>query len=91
MSSSPDRAPLTPVVVPDLGTRSQPVQLVQWLIDPGTFVHAGDRIAELLVAGVVFHLPAPVNGVLTTIRIRAHSPVCVGDLLAWIDAMDSAP
>lgn len=90
MSSSPDSAPLTPVVVPDLGARSQPVQLVQWLVDPESRVHAGDRIAELLVAGVVFHLPAPADGVLTTIRIRAHSPVKVGDVLGGIDPAPDA-
>ena len=85
MSSSPDSASLAPVVVPTLDSPSGVVQLVQWLVDPGTPLHAGEGIAELLVAGVVFHLEAPVDGVLTRVAIRAHTPVQIGDVLGWIE------
>jgi pyruvate/2-oxoglutarate dehydrogenase complex dihydrolipoamide acyltransferase (E2) component len=77
--------PEAPVVVPKLDHPSRRVQLVQWLVDPGTAIHAGDRIAELLVAGVVFHLAAPVDGVLSRVAVRAHTPVRTGEILCWID------
>lgn len=88
MSSSPNSAALVPVTVPELDSRSRPLQLVQWLVDPGAVVHAGDRIAELLVAGVVFHLPAPADGLVSRLAIRAHSRVGVGDVLGWIEATE---
>jgi pyruvate/2-oxoglutarate dehydrogenase complex dihydrolipoamide acyltransferase (E2) component len=75
-----------PVIVPELDSPTSPVQFVQWLVDPGTTLHTGDRIAELLVAGVVFHLSAPVDGVLSRATVRAHTPVGIGDVLGWIAA-----
>ena len=90
MTSLPPDPLLSPVTVPELDDRSRPLQLVQWLVDPGTRVHAGDRIAELLAAGVVFHLAAPVDGVLQQVKVRAHSPVVVGDVLAWIAADEAS-
>jgi pyruvate/2-oxoglutarate dehydrogenase complex dihydrolipoamide acyltransferase (E2) component len=75
-----------PVTVPEVDRRTRSLQLVQWLVDPGAKVHTGDRIAELLVAGVVFHLPSPVDGVIRRVAIRAHSRVGIGDVLGWIEA-----
>lgn len=86
MSSSPNSSALVPVIVPELDSRSRPVQLVQWLVDPGAAVLEGDRIAELLVAGVVFHLASPADGVISGVAIRAHSRVGIGDVLGWIEA-----
>lgn len=85
MSSSTNNAALVPVIVPELDSRTRPLQLVQWLVDPGASVHAGDRIAELLVAGIVFHLPSPADGVIIRVVIRAHSRVGIGDVLGWIE------
>lgn len=90
MSSSPHSEPLSPVVVPKLDSPSRPVQLVQWLVDPGTALHAGDRIAELLVSGVVFHLAAPVDGVLLRVATQSHSAVRIGDVLGWMQPADDA-
>lgn len=85
MSSSPPDEWPSPVVVPQLDGPSRPLQLVQWLVDPGTLLHAGDNIAELLVSGVVFHLASPVDGVLTRVAIPSHSAVRIGDVLGWIE------
>lgn len=84
MTSIPPESEFFPVTVPELDDRSQPLQLIQWLVDPGAQVFAGGRIAELLVAGVVFHLAAPVDGVLQRLAVSDHSPVHIGDVLAWI-------
>ena len=85
MSSSPNSSSRVPVTVPELDSRTRSIQLVQWLVDPGASVHEGDRIAELLVAGVVFHLASPADGVISGVAIRAHSRVGIGDVLGWID------
>jgi pyruvate/2-oxoglutarate dehydrogenase complex dihydrolipoamide acyltransferase (E2) component len=35
-----------------------------WHVRPGDRVIEGDRVAELLIAGAIIDVPAPVNGVL---------------------------
>ncbi|MFO1094044.1 MAG: lipoyl domain-containing protein [Planctomycetaceae bacterium] len=85
MSSSPRDPRRVPVIVPELDARTSPMQLVQWLVDAGTSVQAGDRIAELLVSGVIFHLAAPEEGVLSSRVVRDRAPVQIGDVLGWID------
>lgn len=89
MTSIPPDSALSPIVVPELDDRSRLLQLVQWLVDPGTQLHAGDRIAELLVAGVVFHLAAPVAGILRKVSVRPHSSVSIGDVLGWIEPREA--
>ena len=91
MSSSPHDPVRVGVVVPELDAPKSPVQLVQWLVDPGTPVQQGDRIAELLVAGVVFHLAAPADGILSSTAVRDHSPTRIGAVLGWIDLADDIP
>lgn len=85
MSSAGNEPLLVTVVVPELDAGDEPVQLVQWLVDPGAPVHTGDRIAELLVAGVVFHLASPADGVLIRRFKSAHSRVATGEVLACIE------
>jgi len=57
---------------PDLG--DAPIVINQWLVDSGSDVLAGDRIAELISSGVVVHLAAPVSGVLLIEAIRGEQP-----------------
>ncbi len=55
----------TPIVLPDLGASGQPIRLAQWLIESGDGVIEGDRVAEVLVGGMLFHVSAPADGVVT--------------------------
>ena len=84
MTSIPSDAGLLPVTVPELDDRSQPLLLVQWLVDPVAQLRAGDRIAELLIAGVVFHLASPMDGVLQRTTASAHSRVQIGQVVALV-------
>jgi pyruvate/2-oxoglutarate dehydrogenase complex dihydrolipoamide acyltransferase (E2) component len=76
---------MTPVLLPDLGTRDEPVRISTWLVDPGETVEAGDRIVELLVQGITFDVAAPQSGVLMRIDKAFDVTVGPGDVLGWID------
>ena len=54
---------MTPIVLPNLGAQEHQIRLVQWLVDTGDRVLEGDRVAEVLVGGVLFHVAAPAEGV----------------------------
>jgi len=71
------------VAVPELGCGT--VQVVQWLVSPGTVVAAGDRLAELLAGGVLFHLAADVDGVLVEVCRDRGAAASTGETLAWIE------
>ena len=51
-----------PIALPDLGTPRATLSL--WYVRPGDRVFEGDRVAEVLIPGAIFDVPAPVNGVL---------------------------
>ena len=62
------------IAVPDLGAAR--VTFGLWHVRVGDRVTAGDRVAEVLIPGAVFDVPAPVSG---TLAERAAQP---GDALA---------
>lgn len=76
-----------PIVVPELG--GEPVQVVQWLVEPGTSLVAGDRLLELLTAGVLFHLSADADGVLVQQDCTRGCLVNAGETLGWIEPPES--
>ncbi len=55
----------TSIVLPDLGAGDQQVRLAQWLVETGDGVIEGDRVVEVLVGGVLFHVAAPTDGIVT--------------------------
>lgn len=81
-ASEPSRVAIR---VPDLGTGAHALQLVQWLVDPGSPLMAGDRVAEVLATGILFQLPAPVSGTILRIEKPDRSEVRVGDIIGWIE------
>ncbi|MCA9073835.1 MAG: hypothetical protein KDA93_02290 [Planctomycetaceae bacterium] len=53
----------SPIILPDLGEGDQPIRLAQWLVESGDTVVEGDRVVEVLVGGVLFHVASPTDGV----------------------------
>ena len=84
MSSGGTRGDV-PVTVPDVGAAADELQFAQWLVDEGSTVNAGDRIAELMLPGVLISLAAPIDGVLARIAVAGRTRVTAGQVLAWID------
>ncbi len=71
------------VVVPDLGV-SGPIFLVTWLVNRGDTLIPGERMAELLADGCLFHLESPVGGILATRLGVVGKTVSVGDTIARV-------
>ncbi|MGE3316361.1 MAG: lipoyl domain-containing protein [Planctomycetaceae bacterium] len=74
----------TPIILPDLGSRSSKVRVSCWLADPGDRIEEGDRVVEVLVPGVTFDVSAPTSGTLTKIEKLPDAVVATGDILGWI-------
>lgn len=74
----------TPIVIPELGADELPITISSWLVDPGETVEAGDRLVELLVAGITFDVAAPESGVLQAIEREVNSQVQPGEVVGWI-------
>jgi len=74
----------TPIVIPVLGADELPVMISSWLVDPGESVETGDRLVELLVAGVTFDVAATAAGVLQAVERDVNSQVAPGEIIGWI-------
>lgn len=70
--------------VPTLGTGDRPVRLVNWLVSVGAKVISGERVAELLVDSVLFHLESDVNGTLTEFLVPTGREVFEGEPIATL-------
>ncbi len=77
MSSAAHESAATPIELPDLGVGDAPVRLVQWLVEAGAEVIEGERVAEVLADGVLFHVEAPASG--TLIEINTSAGRMIGD------------
>ncbi len=83
-SAAPDSSRIA-VAVPELGAGEQTVRFLQWLVDVGSPVCSGDRVAEVLVSGIVFHVAAPADGVLVEIETASRTGISPHDVLGWIE------
>jgi pyruvate/2-oxoglutarate dehydrogenase complex dihydrolipoamide acyltransferase (E2) component len=72
-----------PITVPELGSDRATFSL--WHVRAGDRVTEGDRVAELLVPGAVFDVPAPATGVLAERSAKPNDPLSVGQILGTIE------
>lgn len=86
MSSRPAEPRRAAIRVPDLDSGPQPLLLVQWLVDPGTEVLEGDRVAEVLVSGILFQVASPVAGRLARFEKGQRATVMSGEVIGWIES-----
>ena len=84
MTQDPFSHAVSQVAVPNLGANQRSITLVNWLVATGSFVIAGERIAELLVDSVLFHLESDVDGKLERVLVPTGSQVKVGQAIAEI-------
>jgi pyruvate/2-oxoglutarate dehydrogenase complex dihydrolipoamide acyltransferase (E2) component len=71
-----------PITVPDLGADRATFSL--WHVRVGDRVTEGDRVAEVLIPGAVFDVPAPASGTLTERAVRPNDPLTPGQILGAI-------
>jgi len=75
----------TPIRMPDVAADAASLRVSCWLVDMGDRVEPGDRVVELLTAGMTFDVSAPVAGRLTRINKPLDAAVGPGEVLGWID------
>jgi hypothetical protein len=73
------------VVVPELGAGGLPLRISAWFVDPGDLVEAGDRLFEVLMAGITCDVAAKSAGRLSKIEKNLDSEVHPGETVAWIE------
>jgi len=84
MNQDPIFSPRFPVLIPDLGTGTDPIRFLIGLVHPGASVIPGERIAELLVQGTVFQLDADREGVLDEWTRFPGEQILPGEIIAYI-------
>jgi pyruvate/2-oxoglutarate dehydrogenase complex dihydrolipoamide acyltransferase (E2) component len=72
-----------PITVPELG--SGRVAFSLWHAAAGDRVTEGDRVAELLLPGAVFDVPAPATGVLAERTAQPGDALGAGQVLGEIE------
>ncbi len=75
-----------PIVLPDLGAEGEPVRFAQWLVSNGRDVLQHDRVAEVLVGGMLFHVTAPAKGTLQHLVEQEGQHLNTGDHLGVVIA-----
>ena len=73
-----------PIYVPDLGQDDQPANVCTWLVEPGDAVEEGDRLAEIVLPGIVFHVSASAAGTFVRRERPQGATVFRGDCLGFI-------
>lgn len=74
--------PAVPITLPDLGSPGAVLSL--WYVRPGDRVYEGDRVAEVLIPGATFDVPAPTTGTLGERFVLPNDPLTAGQVLGEI-------
>ncbi len=56
-----------------------------WHVRVGDRVTEGDRVAEVLIPGATFDVPAPVSGTLAERTVQPNDPLAPGAVLGTIE------
>jgi pyruvate/2-oxoglutarate dehydrogenase complex dihydrolipoamide acyltransferase (E2) component len=74
------------IALPELGTPR--VSFSLWYVRPGDRVFEGDRVAEVLIPGATFDIPASATGTLAEQLAFPRDTLTPGQVLGWIDTED---
>jgi pyruvate/2-oxoglutarate dehydrogenase complex dihydrolipoamide acyltransferase (E2) component len=65
------------------------VEVVAWLVEPGTKIEIDQDLVRLWVDGAKFILPSPVDGILREILVEQGEIISVGQVMAVVDLTPS--
>ena len=74
------------ITVPDLGAPRATFSL--WHVQVGDRVTEGDRVAEILIPGAVFDVPAPATGTLVERGVQPGDALTAGQEIGVIEAAE---
>lgn len=66
-----------PISLPELVSAEDSLVFGQWLVDDGEDVLTGDRVAEVLTAGVLLYAVAPAEGAVIRSELRPGATLTV--------------
>lgn len=75
--------PRVSITLPDLG--SERVSFSLWYVRLGDRVFEGDRVAEVLLPGATFDVPAPATGTLAERLALPTDPLSASQVLGMIE------
>lgn len=70
-----------PVALPALDEAATAGTVIEWFVDVGQHVDAGDTLVSVGLDKVDVDVPAPVSGTLTAIEAQPGEDVAVGEVL----------
>ncbi len=73
-----------PIVLPDLGAEDEPIRFAQWLVSNGGQVLEHDRVAEVLVGGMLFHVTSPAEGTVQHLVEQEGHRLDMGNRLGFV-------
>jgi len=76
------------LTLPDLGLSGETVAASIWLVEVGAEVSQGDRLLEVVAAGVTVDLPCPASGILQQTLVSEDDVLQTGQALALIAAKE---
>jgi pyruvate dehydrogenase E2 component (dihydrolipoamide acetyltransferase) len=79
------------VILPKLDQDMEEGEVVEWLVNIGDKVEAGDEIATIETDKVTAPVESPAAGVVVSILAETGVPVSVGSVIAIIGAADETP
>ena len=75
----------TDVELPKWGMTMQEATIVEWLVEPGSVVEAGQELAVVMTNKVEASIESPVAGTVTEILVGVDETVDVGSIVARIE------
>jgi pyruvate/2-oxoglutarate dehydrogenase complex dihydrolipoamide acyltransferase (E2) component len=90
VSSSPTRAGVVEVTMPQMGVSIAEATVVEWKKQPGDDVEADEPLLEISTDKAESEVPAPITGRLAEVLVDAGETVDVGTVLARIESVAGA-
>ncbi len=72
------------LIVPATSDGSLELTITRWLVEVGQTVKKGQDLVEATTEKIALYVPAPVNGVLTEVRVQVGDKVSVGDVVGTV-------
>jgi pyruvate/2-oxoglutarate dehydrogenase complex dihydrolipoamide acyltransferase (E2) component len=75
----------TEIKMPDLGTTTDEIKLVQWLVNVGDAVHRGQPLAEVETDKAATEVESVASGTVTALLAEAGDTITTGQLIATVE------
>jgi len=82
--------PIIPLKMPKMGESISEATIISWLKNVGDTIEMEETILEVATDKVDSEVPSPCTGVITEIRFQPNDVVPVGEIIALIDASETA-